>query len=87
MRVVCFHPSILELQEKTLCCMGLSNDAHCCTRTVFGGHGRSRNVHLDRDEGRNENRPLEHNYKWKITTAFPTSPYRPCFFKKSTFAT
>lgn len=28
----------------------------------------------------------KHNYKWKITTAFPTSPYHPCFFKKSTFA-
>ena len=31
-------------------------------------------------------RMKKHNYKWKITTAFPTSPYCPCFFKKSTFA-
>lgn len=52
---------------------------------VFGGQGKG-NVHLNRDEGKNENKFPQHN-KWKITIPFPTSPYRPCFSKTSVFAT
>ena len=45
-------------RQRTVCYMGISNDAHYCTRAVFGGHGRNRTVHLDRDKGRNEKTQL-----------------------------
>lgn len=57
MRAMCFHPIETRAAGEELC-MGISNDAQCCTRAVFGGHGRSGKVHLDRDKGRNEKTQL-----------------------------
>ena len=83
MRAMCSHPIDTRAAGKELCAvwgsqMMLTIVPGLCWE---GMEEVGRCTWIEIREGMKK-----HNYKWKKTTAFHTSPHCPCFFKKSTFA-